>query len=573
MRAQERERERETHGRRALALAGLAMLIAMGCDPEAVLFIEPASRGETALVLVPPEGGQGADPERLESLATGAGLGGEMDAVRYRVTEHHQPFLLTGDLSEGIRDLTALQLPVPIGDPAEQLLSELPAPRPWQSLRVYDGGTCGVLVPWIGEDEGGPASEVPPFVPLLFKSIANQLEDDGSVEGVSIQDATLQPVLRSIVPRVPLTSPEPRDRLELAFEIQADHIGNGRAIGCDDVRMRLETTLELVPTDLAWVAVRKKGFPSACFGESMSKAELRDAIAAGRRCAPDAVVELPEPYGVVRGADIARLEWLADWTGQGGSKVLVGLQSIEGQPLGAHDLLVRTLASDVTSFRADRCIKRVRSRIKRDVREGLAAGFVTGLSAAFRDAITWDPAHLPGFEPDAGIEVLCETDRDCRDAFGGAGLRHRCLVRSPERYPEDLRDVVPDTPPGEEPPRICHFVSEPDRINVRPDGIQIAITGDDDLQVAAYSGTFEVLNAAFCDPNFPDTPTVRGLLVAAGSDAAMPRQHSLTAPFALDGVEADPPRASGGCSAASGAPGALPGLLLLGLLRRRRVGR
>ena len=532
-----------------------------GCDLD-FLFIEPASGGEARLFTVPREGGQGADPERLVSL------GGGMDRVRYRVTEHHQPFLLSGDLSEGVRDLVALQLPVLSGDPVEQTLEELPMASRWQSLRVYDGGTCGVLVPWANEDEGG--ASVPAFAPLLYQSLANQLEASSKVSDVTLVNASLQPVLRSEMPPNPVVSPRPRDRLELAFELHAGHIGRDDEgpIGCEDVRMGVATTLEFVPTDFAWVDVRKKGFPKACFGESMSHEELREAIASGRRCDPDGTLSLPEPYGEVRGSDVGALEWLADFTGGPERRVLVGLTSLDGQPLGAHDVLMRTVASEVTSFSGRRCTEGMQQRIRREVLQALAKGFVTSLSAAFRDALTWDP-RLVGFPDHAAF--ACETDRDCRFAYDGVGLRHRCMRRSPDRYPEEFRAFLR---PASLDYRVCHFVSEPDRINVRPDGIQIAITGEDDAEATQYmSGPV----STFCDnhvglngaiPPGRDPGTRREILPP-------PRLHTLAAPFTVPEVVAEPQggvAGGAGCSAASGRPTGLLGLLLVAALRRRRRG-
>jgi len=119
---------------------------------------------------------------------------------------------------------------------------------------------------------------------------------------------------------------------------------------------------------------------------------------------------------------------------------------------------------------------------------------------------------------------------------------------------------------------VCHFVSEPDRINVRPDGIQIAVTGEDDVEESVYMSGPVI---AFCDnsagvngaiPPGWDPETRRELLPP-------PRLHTLAAPFTVPEVVAKPQggvAGGAGCSAASGRPTGLLGLLLVAALRRRR---
>ncbi len=551
--------------RRILCFVCAALAFSLfGCDPEATYFVEPRDSELNAVyVSVPENGSQGADTNRLRSVA------GNIDSVRYRLQARHAPFLLRGDLGDGT-GLDAIQLPA-LGD-ADELVVDVPN-ADWTSLRVYDRGLCSILVSW--DDEGDVGS----MTNLLYGAILEQFAGTEGVVGAQLKYGRLTPRLQAVMPRDPISSPVARDALLLSFELNAVNIGGPLGlINCNDAVASVEMELELEPSNLAWVEVRgrdgdrrgnDRNFAAQCLGDRRaSMTEVRAAVAA-RTCLPGAELELAE-FGTVLASEVGDLRMRADYSGDPDDQsVLVGIDTINGRSVGGNDALVRVRSLDV-EFDAS-CIRARRATIRDTLIQSFRRSFVVGLSDGFRDALVFDPIHIVERPSDLQL-IQCSSDADCgarngQPAFAGRdgswrGVRHRCLPRDPSRYPDLLSIFV--RPPLE---RVCHPVIEPDHVNIRPDGLQLVVsTSADDVQSAMLTGGAP-LSTALCDDS-PFLLPLRGHLPPLDP----PRPHVDRSPYEYTGPRIGGGIVVGGCAAQEGRGSNAVWLLCLGwlILFRRR---
>lgn len=118
--------------------------------------------------------------------------------------------------------------------------------------------------------------------------------------------------------------------------------------------------------------------------------------------------------------------------------------------------------------------------IEDGIRAEIGPGLRTGIRTALRDQLLVPPRAVL---PDVGEVDLYETrecgicDLGCLAATGGVlppGRRHSCVITEPGTFTG-----------------VCHVQLEPDRINLRPDGLEIVLSdGAGDLQDAWLHSDF-----------------------------------------------------------------------------------
>jgi hypothetical protein len=534
-----------------------------GCDPEDAYFIEPRdSLSNSSYFVVPAGDSQAANAARLGVVA------GDVESVRYRLLPRHAPFLLQGDLGAGT-GLEAVQLPALGGTDYERIV---PVPNSgWSSLRVYDRGLCSILVTW----DDGPVGSM---TNQLFGAILREFSGTSGVIGGQLKWGTLTPRLGTNVPRDPISSPDARDALLLNFELNAVSLdGPAGVIRCNDAVARVSLEMELEASDLAWVELRARdggrrgsdrNFAAQCLGDRRAPIERVRQAVEERACLAGAEFDLPN-FGLVSAEEIADFRMRADYSGDAGDQhVLLGIATVRGRAVAAHDTLVRVRSLDVEL--EAKCIQSRRERIRDMLVDTFRQAFVTGLSAGFRDALVLDPVHVT--QPDEEPQFIqCNSDQDCsalNDAPAFAlpegrwrGVRHRCLKRDPDRYPDALSIFVR---PSRDEEFYCHPVIEPDHVNVRPDGLQLVVsTAESDPQQSMLTST--PAGFAFCS----EVESLRELRGHLGAEEPL-RAHVDRSPFEYTGPRISDGVVVGGCSAGGAGSSAWAGFVVWLFLRRRR---
>jgi hypothetical protein len=479
-------------GRAGSKLVAVALLILSGaCDDARIAFIEPISgSGESRLWSIFARENQAAGPERLGDIS------GATHRVRYAMFDRWTPFLLTGDLESGAAPV-GLQLPRVPDDVSEVTVDVRRTASSWQSFRVYDRGECSLLLPWQS------------VASAVFGGIMQELEDSKRSEGVAFHWGELTPTLRSEFPGNEAIPPEDHDQLRLRWRWSARHLGTGRVLGCDNLFMTVDMTLEAIPTDLAWYRVDNEfaiWVAEACQDPEITPVAVVVAIGSrnwqtlARQCgelgpAPQSLDGVG-PWSMDSVVDARyRLALSGDGSATG---ILVGLSAVDGQELGAHDTLFRVVEFDISDVSSTDCTNRRRRLTLDSLESQFRNGLVLGLNDGLLQQAQVDPFLV------SESDRRCEDDTDCdlesgEPAFAAEngvwrGIRHVCKPRDKPRMRDLARAALEDDP--EElnralavidilPQRdICHVQLEPDHLNVRPDGLEgvIAYTRSGDPQ-------------------------------------------------------------------------------------------
>ncbi len=414
----------------------------------------------------------------------GGSSGGELIASRsdvsrvdYTLTPDHRPYLIQGDLSDGVTANAAF-LHLPRSDYSTQSHTRADAAL-WQSVRIYDSGACSLLVPWgrlLDRIVAGTNQTIPNNSALRRLGITS----------LQFDRARLRPILRSEpeYARMPLGPQRIRDavRLRMEYSVFPEILDCGSPAEVDfDVTLRLE----LAP---------------AFFETADTAASDANATLVGCEVAPDEAgyrCTLPTSSDL---STVAVFDYELAPPGQEDQQALVmamtscaphrdvylcfgpGLTST-GLPFGvatarrpveyvehARDLVLRVDESDL-SFPGcfwDAFAHPARVAI---VSELLSIGDeLRGLV----DALTGTDAFSDfGLTPSS--VPVCTSDADCHVMSFRSGRRHEC----------------------DETVGLCSQLHlEPRRVNVRPNGLEVVMAEDlDDPQ-------FSLVNTSFFNNGF-----------------------------------------------------------------------
>lgn len=491
--------------KRAVAmLLGAGLFVGtVGCEPgeNPFLFFEPMNdfTGESEVFPIIRGSNQAAGPDQLGPLAN------RSTSARYNLTERFVPFMLTGDIAAGT-DIGALSLPaVPEGQP--DATTFLPSFPRWSSFRVVDRGDCSFLVGW------------QTIADQLSGEIVNTLNDDDRVIDADLVRGELTPRLKSRI-RTP-QYPQDIDEIDLTLEVAADRIERGDTIGCDGVEMTIDFHIALDQTDFAWFLVDTLRYARFCgrahlvtdpeTGDQLLVAEpsFLDEIEAGE--VPDCDASLDGlPLG-----EVDAVRFLSELSGRSSGGTLLGYEDIGLNRFDAHDILARVIDVNIPDLAGD-CTDFVKDGVRRGIRNAFRDELPLGLRDAILEVTLVDPVF--GINDSSDHRPCSIFFDDCGfpadPAYQGAsgdwrGARHQCRERDPERaarFGDDAEMLVDLLDDG----RFCHIQLEPDRLNVRPDGLELVFADDRniDWQQAFYTGT--LLEDQLCDADRPGAPLEAG---------------------------------------------------------------
>ncbi len=303
------------------------------------------------------------------------------------------------------------------------------------------------------------------------------------------------------------------DVVSLTFRFFAENVGPSNVLGCKRVEYTIAMELQLVQTDAAVESMDAVDFMERCHPDAsgfglflLANRAIEDLRARTRPTCPDETLLPTERLGLVRYDDVDSIVLREDYSGSEGSPrahILFLFSDLSGRPLGAHDVLVRTLRFEGSDFEADRCIGAVRKQVRDAIEASFRRELVLGVRDALLDAITSelrvragrvfpspgsDLNEVFGFE---GGAVSCQEDADCNSggpsgpAFQAdgrwRGARHVCRPRAVD---------------GSRPQ--CFVQIEPDRINLRPDGFEIVLADFVDEDVQADFGATSFVTPTLC---------------------------------------------------------------------------
>ncbi len=491
-----------------------AAAAASGCEPDASvrpLFLE-LDGAEERLWLTP----RGPRPQARGQRAIGRS-GQALSTIRYSLLGRQAAFLFTeGDVVRGypwslepgslLGAYGAWHLPAVRAGEAERRLSAdwLPAlglPAQVTSFRVYDQGQCSALQPW------------QPLVERMAEQMQRQLEARENLSGVRV-GVTLVPFFQSdrkpegltgadairaeLVddPLGPTGVPRQHDGFTVTFDIFIGKVYLPIFPDCHDEHIRVGATVEIERTDyaLSRLALTELVFPCIEAGREPPPDELPDVsdpVLRGflEQCPADKVVELPH-FGRVRIADIDYVRtWKEIVAAPEASEyaLLVGLRDVEGQPVGAHDPLLRVRRLWSEEVDAD-CSGGFLPDAESKARDYMVRQLPLMLAEQLREQTLLDPVFLerwlltevrrqlemagPGGDRTRAFGellsmvsdvsnyehfVVCRSDADCdasegTPAFAQAdgtwrGARHVCAPRDRRRI---LQLLTAPLPPGSE---------------------------------------------------------------------------------------------------------------------------
>lgn len=453
-----------------------ALFEGANCGGEFVQFESEDDERET--IVVPLDGNTGAGPAELPLTS------GRAERVRYSVRDEHRVFLLQGNLTgewdnrdppsdppDFLPHATAGWPPAgvtvghffahlpgrpPGGGVREIDLSTLPGGQDassWQSVRVYDAGSCSRFVPYVIATDG--------LVAALNRYLADFEFEFGGVSYGS-DPLTLAPTYDgSVLPHItPILSSGTgdfgraidSDQLNAFIEYEAT---GGAALGCENGRLRLSTGIRLtrrpafVPTLDGELEDRRMVEPHSC-PESPTCWE-RCWITGDRYLCRQLAGSPPirrDLYERPRQVRIFRDAY--DYTPQ--IEFLDG-GVVDCSASGLNDLITGIIQGQIRS-QFSRVLDRLSGSLTRDLREW---GF------AFSDLPSCertDPVTGDTFPSDA----MC--GRALPTFFGGR--RHGCVGI-------DASGELTDDPSLAEDYRCARVRFEIRRINVRPDGLEVVL--------------------------------------------------------------------------------------------------
>jgi len=472
---------------------------------------------------------QAAGAERLD------GLSGTTDRVRYRMLDRYSAFMLSGDLATGTpaagEDFETLQLPACASDPTGASGDRLERTvgvmafdsSKWTSFRVYNRGACSSTTSW------------PSLAQSFGDGIADQLNAKPDITNASLS-GSLGVVLRSEF-HDPIGAPDDRDELHFHGHMTADSITS-----CQNVGLDIDFVVSLEHTDAMQLQVQDQAFAVGCrLGAELesynrqasshcrlpalndpSWLDLQASEAALRvmnNCAfYDADAETLRSQVDLQTASIgsalahgrevicdpgARLFFSfdsSDWTvrrhrelsGRGASHdtdLLLGVSNMDGHDLAAHDTLARVLSISASNFSASgrrprngRC----RNPRRRGIMDNIEAAFRDSLPLAINAAVLGRAVRSPtDFAIESNDWVQCNTDAECdfrapghhaayeipRPGYAAIWRGARAVCRHHPFHGPCSTD------------RVCWPLLEPDRLNVRPEGLEVVVEDDIDLDV------------------------------------------------------------------------------------------
>jgi len=478
------------------------------------------------LPLVPPfdqgRANQAAGRERL------APLQGPVDAVKYRMLDRYSAFMMSGDISTGTpfggATFETLQLPASpppdaSGDRPERTVSLMELhPEKWTSFRVYNRGACSSMQDWQSVAQG------------FGDALADQLNDDARITHASVTEGLMSVMLRSDLARSDVGAPDDRDQLGVRASVNIERLQGDYWTDCRDLTFDVHFTVELEHTDRMQLPVQNRAFAVACrLGDELLEYDrhvraacrlpglddsfwldpARTKVALGTnvtlRPGDDGVLGacavtdgdaqvfrnrvIHQAYQITSdlangravtcdpGAQMFFSLEASDWTlrrhrelsGRGASEdplFLLGLATMDGHDLGAHDTVARVVSVNVENFHDGpngNCnpgpVSHVRKRnIINSIKGKLRNSLPLALNAAFMSGAVQEPYMA---DADSQSWRPCSTDADCdfraRDAFDvpiGPAFQtgYPAVWRRPPRLPPELRRRRLHRPYG--PPRL-----------------------------------------------------------------------------------------------------------------------
>ncbi|NOY92066.1 MAG: hypothetical protein GXP55_12790, partial [Deltaproteobacteria bacterium] len=408
-------------------------------------------------------------------------------------------------------------------------------------------------------------------------ALADQLNEDARITDASVTEGLMSVMLRSDFQHA-VGVPDDRDRLGVRTGVHIARLRGSWGTDCRDLTFDVHFTVELEHTDRMQLPVQDEAFAIACrLGDELSQynrrvsaacrlpglddsfwldpSQTRPALSGDGLLSYCAFVDSDAQVfrnrvihqaheitsDLANGREVvcdpgARMFFSldsSDWTlrrhrelsGRGTSHdtlLLLGLATMDGHDLGAHDTLARVLSVTIENFHdgpGGNCnpgwVSHVRKRnITKSIKGALRNSLPLALNAAFMSGAVQEPNMA------AGVDEWrdCSEDADCdfraRSADGASlgpafqtadgqwrGARHVC------------RQVPNSTRPDD---RVCWPQIEIDRINVRPDGLEAVIEDDIDLDVDPQDpqATFAMftpgpVRGQICSrvrPGLPDAP-------------------------------------------------------------------
>lgn len=173
----------------ALTFALGASLVGVGCDPEALQYVDVG--GESGTVRLVPAVGTESQYGRAEMGAT-TGL---VDELAYRVAPTRRVYLVRDDLDMGLDPIAGpydtLHFPHS-GSGDTRVVPLEPDDKDWASIRGYDIGACSLFVPWRALDTALPV------LVTAYLSTAPGVGQPSRLHRIRPDQARIGPILRRL---------------------------------------------------------------------------------------------------------------------------------------------------------------------------------------------------------------------------------------------------------------------------------------------------------------------------------------------------------------------------------------
>jgi len=428
----------------------------------------------------------GAGERQLGSIANDVGF------VDYDIRNNHRLFIFEQDLEDGITRGEYLQIPATLQPQFDSSVT-LDDPSKWQSFRSYDVGVCSQLINWQF------------FTTGFVMNYENGFRDNPQIIGGSVRGSAITPIIQASQRSNALRNDADALRVELELHAVSVDLEKLDAT-CEDVTIQVDMTLRIASDDDILVQLAPGGF------------------------------EIPFP------------DWPQQCPGVGdpGGTRMVFDTFTQDVFATVEEISVSVTGCGLANgFFADTFRDALRESIPSSTRSG------------FRELLLKDPRDLGVPEDEIrGCQCDSQCDLFAQDGPAYPGKRHVCRTLEPGAPCETDADcdAFYHEEPGE-PGYSCQNLGsggicvaeffpirrgecwvqlEPDRINVRPDGIEYVTIGNDDPQSSVMLNDRDgdgVLDGSYsrstCDPVDGSEPSRGNYL----RPTAPPRLEVFDAPF------------------------------------------
>lgn len=507
----------------AIAVCVVSVILSGGsCDgdvqPRKITLVNEGAENEVTMLA----------PLNTTTSAAGAywqTLNNNVTRIEYETGDRLSIFLFDDDLYSGLASHRTIVYLSDLSNPGDKATFQVPLSQRGKikSVRTYDSGVCSAMIDYSD------------LARILGQGLVENIAEDPRVDNPRIAWVDVVPR-----PGVILSNPgndsglemgHERDEIDISFRLETDgifknNVGSINVLGCHDVEMTVELTVEVMRffghsfvVDSDSLALSKSS------GVLWKGMDLRNALeeypyswlTAGHYDYP--IIDSSPANPMTREEYIVTMPTTFASTGATASGADIFLK-------------VKSISSE-RDFSARRCINFARAQVRELFNKSLANRLPLAFRDAVRDVLLVDPWFVSG----AGAARSCATDADCdfrapdAPAFSETshwnGASHQCIHRDATRVRmfDDtglIEDIIDSLPQG----KFCHFKIDADNVNVRPDGVEIPIVYDVDQDPQYDLISSSLLSSTLCDASRSGTPISTGVasttIAQAGAYVAGP---------------------------------------------------